>query len=381
MTNLEVNLKDFDFKFGFGLEHRDMGENFDVLNNPYVEIVGYQWDILSGLTHYIDLEMCSEEYAYELIKEQMRMYYPRPICFKDDELIVRSNYATSSNALHLGYWIRYCENTTENGNWCKSKQEIDDWVTQRSHAFLHQETRVNKDLWGDSPQFKGTEDYFPLIKTQKSDNWGPLEGLYEKREDGFNLGTIFFNKNKLTMDDQWLYPNVRETEFGNFINYRKMFIKYSAFDFMPDDEPQFVWKKDFKRTIFDQQITISNEYETHERMRVKFIASISDLGGLYALLVAIFAVIYWIFAEPFRDLHLALSYNQMKNQICRQEGLIAKTEEFDVEFEERLGLLFSIYLLLIKRLPVCFKSLCFWAKSVHKISFDQMIAHFDELVN
>ena len=237
MTNLEVDLKSFDFKFGFGLEHRDMGDEFDVLNNPYVEIVGYQWHITSGMTHLIDLEMCPQEYANDLIELQMRTYYPRPICFKNSELIMKSSYTTSNEALHAGYWIRYCLNTTENGDWCKSKDQIDDWVTQRSHAFIHQETRVNIDLWGDSPQFRDKEDYFPLVKSLKDDNWMPLEGLYEKRDEGCAMATAFFSKSKLTIDDQWLYPGVRETEFGNFINYRKLFVKFAAFDFLLKGEP------------------------------------------------------------------------------------------------------------------------------------------------
>ena len=66
----------------------------------------------------------------------------------------------------------------------------------------------------------------------------------------------------------------------------------------------------------------SNEGEIHQRIRTKLITSVADLGGLYALLMAIFAAVYWLFVEPYRDLHLAVSFNKMKNQICLQEGLI-----------------------------------------------------------
>ena len=69
-------------------------------------------------------------------------------------------------------------------------------------------------------------------------------------------------------------------------------------------------------------------------MRTKFITTVADLGGLYALLMAIFAAIYWFFAEPYRNLQLAVSFNQMKNQICQQEGLIPSSDSFDEEFEE-----------------------------------------------
>ena len=97
--------------------------------------------------------------------------------------------------------------------------------------------------------------------------------------------------------------------------------------------------------------------------------------------MAIFAVIYQLFAEPFRDLHLALSFNSMKNQICQQEGLISESFEFDREFEARLGFVFNSYLLLSKRIPTCLKSMCVLTNKPNSISFDKMISHFDELVN
>ena len=74
---------------------------------------------------------------------------------------------------------------------------------------------------------------------------------------------------------------------------------------------------------------LSPESEIHERKRVKLLTAVADLGGLYALLMAIFATFYWVFVEPYRDLHLAVSFNKMKNQICRQEGLISQSSNFD----------------------------------------------------
>ena len=44
MTDTEINLGDFDFKFAFGLEVKDMVD-FDMSNNPYVEIIGYIYHI------------------------------------------------------------------------------------------------------------------------------------------------------------------------------------------------------------------------------------------------------------------------------------------------------------------------------------------------
>ena len=60
-------------------------------------------------------------------------------------------------------------------------------------------------------------------------------------------------------------------------------------------------------------ISLSNEKEIHERVRTKFVTAVADLGGLYAVTIAIFAAFYWFLAEPYRDLNLAVNFNRMKN--------------------------------------------------------------------
>ena len=51
MNNAEVDFNKVDFKFGFGVETRDIDNpDFDLLNNPFVEIVGYNWNISIGMT-------------------------------------------------------------------------------------------------------------------------------------------------------------------------------------------------------------------------------------------------------------------------------------------------------------------------------------------
>ena len=112
---------------------------------------------------------------------------------------------------------------------------------------------------------------------------------------------MYFSKTKLVIDDSILWQNARETEFGNFINGRTALYERKT---MPPH-----WDEHLGRNLYDQQILLSNESETYERVRIKFIASVADLGGLYALLTAIFASFYWLLAEPFRNLHLAVSFN------------------------------------------------------------------------
>ena len=146
---------------------------------------------------------------------------------------------------------------------------------------------------------------------------------------------------------------------------------------MPPNHP---FLKEDKRIIFHQVFINSNEREIHERIRTKIISEIANLGGLYAVTIAIFMLIYWLIVEPYRDLHLAVSFNRMKNQICRQEGLISTDSSFDEQYESGLGIWFNIYLLVSKRLPHCFQKPFNSFKS-ESLSFRKILSHFDELVN
>ena len=78
----------------------------------------------------------------------------------------------------IGYF--YCKNTTENGNWCKSEDEIDDWLAERISYFMYQRTRFSANVWSDNPlvdehpYYGDTANYFPTIKNFVSYNYGPI---------------------------------------------------------------------------------------------------------------------------------------------------------------------------------------------------------------
>ena len=61
--------------------------------------------------------------------------------------------------------------------------------------------------------------------------------------------------------------------------------------------------------LYSFNLMVSNEKDIHERIRVKMLTAVADLGGLYAILMALFAIVYWLLVEPYRDLHLAVSFN------------------------------------------------------------------------
>ena len=135
MQSMEVNLEDEDFKFAYFF---NIDADMDTLNNPYVEIVGINWHISEGLQNYFELDYCSDEYLSDFIAPQMRTYYHKPICPKDKtNLYLNSNIYASIDSRYIGLWTMNCRNSTENGNWCKSKEETDNWLKTHSRGFLH----------------------------------------------------------------------------------------------------------------------------------------------------------------------------------------------------------------------------------------------------
>ena len=88
----------------------------------------------------------------------------------------------------------------------------------------------------------------------------------------------------MIIDDSVLLPNPRQKEFGNFIRDEEKILPY---DGLYDGHP-------FKnyRQLTKTFIALSNEKEIHERVRTKFITAVADLGGLYAVTIAIFLAFY-----------------------------------------------------------------------------------------
>ena len=55
----------------------------------------------------------------------------------------------TANERRFGYNFEYCVNSTENNNWCKTRNEIDIWLKGHSEYLLAQQTRVNSKMWAD----------------------------------------------------------------------------------------------------------------------------------------------------------------------------------------------------------------------------------------
>ena len=74
--------------------------------------------------------------------------------------------------------INYCKNTTENGNWCKSKDEIDNFLRSTPDFFVHMVTYVDNGIFADDPvvdkfPYNGNkQEYFPTVSTYASIGYG-----------------------------------------------------------------------------------------------------------------------------------------------------------------------------------------------------------------
>ena len=65
--------------------------------------------------------------------------------------------------------MSYCRNTTENNNWCKSKDIIDEFLHTNPQYFVYQKTYFDKDIFKGDPEieifpyFGDHENYYPTI--------------------------------------------------------------------------------------------------------------------------------------------------------------------------------------------------------------------------
>ena len=74
--------------------------------------------------------MCPVEEKDYFLYRHVQQWYPQALCFANrDEVVINKNWFMSEYS-YPTIGISYCKNTTENNNWCKSKDEIDQFLLQ-----------------------------------------------------------------------------------------------------------------------------------------------------------------------------------------------------------------------------------------------------------
>ena len=88
----EFSLGDYNSgHFIFGVDTRDM-DDFDMLNNPYVEVGTVAYHSTYGLVENYPMEYCPEEYYDKIMEPHLRAFYFQNLCFKDrNKVKLRSN--------------------------------------------------------------------------------------------------------------------------------------------------------------------------------------------------------------------------------------------------------------------------------------------------
>ena len=118
---------------------------------------------------------------------------------------------------------------------------------------------------------------------------------------------LYFGLNKVIIDESVFYSEPREMEYLSLVStHKSMSRKFELLD-----------ELNGRRIIDLKFLMMSNEGEKNKKTAKNLIGALGNLGGLYSLTLLILTGVYHFFGEPFRNLHLALSFNQMKNAICR----------------------------------------------------------------
>ena len=107
----------------FGLANYD--EDWDPLNNPYVDFKGHHMSSGMLVTNDIELKNCTEEEMARFIPRQNFGWYPGAMCIENrNDTTVEKNWFMEEYRVPL-ITMSYCKNTEQNGEWCKSKEEIE----------------------------------------------------------------------------------------------------------------------------------------------------------------------------------------------------------------------------------------------------------------
>lgn len=94
--------------------------------------------------------------------------------------------------------------------WCKSKDEIDDFLRKHPQFFVHMKTMIQEDIFPDHPlvdQFPyngDSENYFPTVNEPSSIKFGAIDVDSQQRDSQFLIEDIATTYNSIRLiDDPW----------------------------------------------------------------------------------------------------------------------------------------------------------------------------------
>ena len=221
---------------------------------------------------------------------------------------------------------------------------------------MQQDTKVKKTIFKNDPIVQGhpndgdKDNYFPVITSMKSVNYGPINIDSSKREELVNFEEINYGLNKLKITDSNVIDNARDTSFVNIVGTRTGTDSRSLYLIQGDDSDRHL--------IYVKFLMVSNEGHIYSRKVTSLLLELCRIGGMLKIMTAFGGFAFWWFVQPYRDLDLSISFNHLKNKICQEEKIVDQDYSFDGQYESKLGCCFYMYFWFAKRTPFCFSLCC-----------------------
>lgn len=233
----ELKLNDFNASFNFILYSgaKNVQKSFDLLNNDYVDVQVELFDESAKYTTgpHLKMKYCTEE-------EKMRVYQnpsgvmSQALCLNNREVSIKGGglgqNPESFRALQIN--IVACQNTTENGNKCRSKEEIEKFVAIQNFYFEMQRTEVVPSMFEDHrnvqewPHLGNKDKYYPTLRLAQSIilgrtigwKWG---GPYQQEQVKVSVNTLNFDDSLVSLrgldnSREFKYVNAGQIRSANF---------------------------------------------------------------------------------------------------------------------------------------------------------------------
>ena len=232
MNDMDVTLGRYNNSFNFITGMSELPQHFDILNNPYIEYKAYSAKkSLTGSSNMefdevYELEVCAQEFVDQFIERSVQTWYEQPLCFKNRDQVRIINDWTYDYFDFPTINVVHCKNSTENDSWCKSIEDIDQFLSKHPEYFVRQETSYKDDMFDDSvnvqnfPHNGDEQNYFPTTITMLSYNYGPIK-IDPTQQSSYVFEEIKFGKKELKINDKPLFYSLRTTEFFNVYNLRE----------------------------------------------------------------------------------------------------------------------------------------------------------------
>lgn len=209
--------------------------------------------------------------------------------------------------------MSYCKNdTATNGDWCKSKDEIDDFLSTYPQFFMHMVTKVQEDIFRGDPlldqfPYNGDDEvYFPTVREANSIKFGPLTVDSSKRDINFMIEDIAATYHSIRLYDDPL--DIKEPRMSAYVNLRfkrDLTDKASAYDFTNSNTNP----EDMIRVYM---LEMDNAGEAYER-RVKTVSTVLvEIGGLSKTIISAFFFTNLFLGVPFKTLDLSINFRRLQ---------------------------------------------------------------------